>query len=127
MKKVKAFSLVLMLLFMGIGLADKSQASSKTNWDLRYVKGAPTSEYKDSDEVWAEARGKANYMTVDSISGGASVWMKIDFGGSANGETFSRKGQTMFANTPRGVLLSGHVHYVKYGNNTNYPKGRLVR
>ena len=95
MMKIKKLSLVIMAKFLIVGLSKSNQASSKIDWRLRYIKGAPTSEYKWCDDVWAKARGKECYMTVDSINGGAIIRLKLDYGASPEGEVFSKKGQTI--------------------------------
>ena len=65
-------------------------------------------------------------MTVDSISGGAVVRLKIDQGFTANGQVFSKKGETFHTNLPPNGQAHGYAIYENYGYETNYPKGRLV-
>lgn len=90
-------------------------------WNLRYVKGAPTSENKGSWNSTVTTTKSTTTMTVNSISGGATVFLFTSNGISTLADT---KVSTTVPSR-RGVSIYASVTYNKHGDSTNYPSGTL--
>ena len=112
-------SVALCFLFI-LGNVSDVKAASK-GWNLRYLKGAPQSEnIFNWDSGTVHATKTTTTLSLDSISGGASVFMYTSNGiyGIA-----STPGASISAAAVMGLSVYASVSYYNVGSSTNYPSG----
>lgn len=98
-----------------------SVSAAQKGWNLRYVKGAPTSECITTWHTSVSATQNVTSMGVNRISGGATLFLYTNNGISTLADTVvltsvaAKIGTTVYA----------EVSYRQYGSGTNYPTGIL--
>lgn len=121
----RLISCIAVVLFLAIGV--RYDASAETHgWSLRYVKGAPYSEYKDQDNQYYDLKNGSAKMTVDKLSSGAKIFLMIDVKNTA---LFSHTGElTANGITPINKRVWFHASFsgANYGHVTNRPSGRII-
>jgi hypothetical protein len=118
--KGRILSLILVCALAFQFCATESLAATKS-WGLRYVYGAPTSEYVSSWSKSVTTTKKTTKVTVDKVGGNAEIFAYSSNGISA---LFSKAGTaTTTTKVGKSVYLS--VNYSSYGSYTNTPNGNF--
>ncbi len=121
MRKVQLIAFVLCVVLGGIC---HTEAATK-RWSLRYVKGAPSSEYKEESGAYVVCTSNTISMTVDSLTCGAKVILCI---GDKNCSIMANPGQISAGGFRKGkkVYCFATFEGANYGNATNSPSGRII-
>lgn len=96
--------------------------ADQASWSLRYIKGAPTSEYKTSWKTTVTTTRTETTMSVTKISGGAQLFIYTSNGIS----TLASTKVTTSVETKSGLSVYASVSYNEHGTATNYPSGTLT-
>lgn len=106
------------LIFQFYGIKPSAASSS---WKLRYVYGAPTSEYVSCWHASVATTKKTTKATINKVGGGAQIFVY-----SSNGiaSIFSTTGHTDVTTKDKiGKIIKLEVSYTKYGQSSNSPNG----
>lgn len=124
MKKKVTKAIIATMICCTLFLGDiMSVEAASSGWSLRYLKGAPSSENVLSWETYVTTTSNTTTIRVDSISGGAEVFMYTNNGIAALGRS---AGASMSTPAKKGVRIYAYVKYNNCGSSTNYPSGTLV-
>ena len=123
MKKLRLLSLIVAV-FMLLSGGMISNAATR-RWNLRYVKGAPTSEYKETWGDYVTTTSTSVQMTVDKLEGGAKVILSIDGRNTSFMDHTGAIQSTGFRRNQR-VFCYATFDGASYGNCSNSPSGRII-
>lgn len=98
-----------------------SVSAAQTGWNLRYIKGAPTSENVTKWDYRAKVTQSVTSMSVTSISGDATVFLYTSNGIS----TLADRVVVTSVGAKIGTTVYAKASYSQYGSGTNYPTGIL--
>ena len=90
------------------------------DWRLRYIQGAPSSEYKGSWSKMDKTTKTTTKAVVNKVGGGAEIFVYSSTGISS---LFSGSGSTKADKVAIGQDVYLSVNYTSYGTATNYPDG----
>ena len=120
-QKVIAAALVMVI---GLQLSAESAQAATANWNLRYVKYAPTTEQKFS---WIKENLKTTdtttKMTINQVGGGAVIWVYTSNGIAA---MFDGPGSVKVTKREKGKKIYAEVKYQVKGSYSNYPSGKVT-
>ena len=124
MKRTKWIVLPMLFMLIVVGSNMKVLASSQ-GWNLRYIKGAPSSEYILKQEYSLRTKGNHFVCRVSSITKGATV--RFYFQGEAT-EDFTRPGVSRNHNGLFGSESYMEVYFVGTGymKQTSYANGKIT-
>lgn len=109
------------LCFSTLTVSPLSVSAAQKGWNLRYVKGAPTSECVTTWNYSAKLTQSVTSMSVTSISGGATVFLYTSNGIS----TLADRVVVTSVGAKIGTTVYAKASYSQYGSGTNYPTGIL--
>ena len=115
-RKLLCFMVVCTLIFQFYSIKPSAASS---NWKLRYVYGAPTTEYISSWNKSVTTTKKATKATINEIGGGASIFV---YSSNGIGAIFSKTGN-ISVNDKAGKIIQIKVSYTNYGKSSNTPNG----
>ena len=120
-KKLAMCFLGAALCFSTLTVSPLSVSAAQKGWNLRYVKGAPTSECVTTWNYSAKLTQSVTSMSVTSISGGATVFLYTSNGIS----TLADRAVLTSVGAKIGTTVYAQASYRQYGSGTNYPTGIL--
>lgn len=91
-------------------------------WKLRYVKGGPASVQGENWSATVKTTDDMICMAVTSLESGAEIGVYTDNGIQA---IFSSTG-SVATKSKKGIRVYAYAKFVKHGNATNWPQGKLV-
>lgn len=119
-QKIIAAALVVLI---GLQLSAADAQAAIVNWNLRYVKYAPTSEQKFSWQTRVKTTDTTTKVKVNQVGGGAIIWVYATNGMAA---MFDGPGSIKITKRKKDVWIIAQVNYEYKGSNSNYPSGKLT-
>lgn len=124
MKRTKWMVLPMLFMLIVVGSNMKVLASTRM-WNLRYIKGAPSSECVTSKNFRFESEGAFVTCYVDSVTNGAKVRFLYE---GKYYEDFTGPGFTKQFIAPSGFEVEAKVSFIGHGymKQTSYAKGKVI-
>lgn len=119
-QKVIAAALVMVI---GLQLSTASAHAATANWNLRYVKYAPTTEQKSSWNARVSTTSATTEVKINQVGGGARIGVYTTNGIDAK---FIGPGSVKVTKIKKGKVILVQVKYEYKGSSSNYPSGKLI-
>ena len=121
---MKCIRKLIMTIFVGIVILCSASATclaDTVSWQLRYVKAGPAALQIDEWSKTVTTTKKTTKMSASNITNGARVYVY-----TSNGicSIFSTTSSTS-VKTDANIKVYARVKYDRYGDRSNYPKGKL--
>lgn len=122
-KKLKRVILICIIFGVLINVNSNDVSAASQGWNLRYLKGAPTSEDITSWSGTVCTTKSTTSMTTNQVGGGAHVFLYTSNG---IGTMASNGGVSTSVNTRIGINIYARVAYSYSGDYSNNPSGTFV-
>ncbi|MCR5677063.1 MAG: hypothetical protein K6G13_03425 [Agathobacter sp.] len=121
-KRVKSFLCVCVMLVSMVLINPTQVQAANVGWNLRFIKGAPSSENILSWRREYITKTQRTSLSVSKNEGNAEIFLY-----TSNGiATIATKGGTETSVSTRvGIVLSASVKFLEYDKMTVYAKGNL--
>lgn len=118
-QKIIAAALVMVI---GLQLSTAETQAATANWNLRYVKYAPTTEQKYSWNARVSTTSTTTEVKINQVGGGARIGIYTSNGIAS---IFKGPGSVKVTKIKKGKAILAQVKYEYKGSSSNYPSGKL--
>lgn len=114
---------VALVMVIGLQLGTADARAETVNWNLRYVKHAPTTEQKYSWNARVSTTSTTTEIKVTKVGGGARIGLCTSNGILA---IFDGPGSIKVTKKKKGKVILAQIKYEYKGSSSNYPYGKFI-